>query len=771
MASCGDDFAQAARAELPAEREQVVFEDVRVRVVFELERLQDLRERASLGHELPHPRADRVQSEVRAALQIQQHGLSIELPKEDVFGNRNRVVQRQRHDGVDYKRCAASGIERMSGILGIWHLDGRPVEPSEVARLSATERHCGRDLEAMRIDGAVGLACCLNRILPESANETQPLVDVAGAAIVFDGRLDNREELLAALERTAAVSNQSPDSALALAAYRTFGDDFPARLNGDFALAFFDPVRRQLLLARDAVGVRPLYYYTAPDIFLFASEIKTLLSHPRVERRPDDGVLAAFLLARFNSHAPQERTFFQNVLSVLPGHSVLVDTRGLQTRQYWDFDPEREIRFARFEDYAGAFKEHFERAVQRRLRGTAPVAVSVSGGLDSSAIFCAGETLRRVAPDRHAELLGVSYTSPRGSPADESAFLTEIELAYGVSITRFDNLPIGIMDNCRRGIWHAEAPFLDPQWNGTHAYLGAIRQLGARVVLTGHWGDQFLFDDAYLLDLCRRGAWRDAWRHVNEYSRWVDVPARRFKRRLLAALLKEYAPQAIVAAYRRARDIRRPVQARSAYTKTFVGRAGEPPRPFGVGRRHGSAHAQSLYREVRSRYHVFCMEWNHKVAAMHGLEMAFPFLDRDLIGFLMAIPGEVQSRDGVQKGILRAALQGILPPAIAARVSKADFASAVNEGMKRDYNQLVDCLRTGGLATRLGYLRLDGLNGIGKPDVNASTCTTSWALGDVLSLELWLQVFFGSNDLRFNVETDQTCATNPIRTVTKYAMP
>src|SRR5439155_6520536 len=138
------------------------------------------------------------------------------------------------------------------------------------------------------------------------------------------------------------------------------------------------------------------------------------------------------------------------------------------------------------------------------------------------------------------------------------AFLVEIERAYGLQIRRFENLPSGILDGCHEAIWHTEGPWIDAQWNRTHAYLTGVRRLGAKVVLTGHWGDQFLFDDAYLVDLCRGGAWREAWRHVNAYANWVDVPARTFRRRLLASLLKQYAPDTMLSTFRYVRRRLRP---------------------------------------------------------------------------------------------------------------------------------------------------------------------------------------------------------------------
>ena len=632
----------------------------------------------------------------------------------------------------------------MSGILGIWHLDGRDVDRRDLGRLRATLSHRGADHTGLCVDGAAGLACCLGRLAPESARETQPVVD-EGAMLVFDGRLDNREELLAGLQG-ARVSSRAPDSALALAAYREFGDEFPIRLSGDFAVAVFDARRSQLLLARDAIGIRPLYYYVDPDLFLFASEIKTLLAHRGVRSRPDDEILADFIFTQLTGRHPQERTFFRNIARVLPAHVVVVTPVAVRARRYWDFDLTRQVRFARFAEYAEAFKAHLERAVRRRLRSASPVAVSVSGGLDSSAVFCLAETLRRREPHSHPALIGVSQMFPDGSPSDEKQFLGEIERAYGVTIERFPNPRGGIMADCDAAIRHVEAPLLDAQGNGTHAFLETTRQLGARVLLTGHWGDQFLFDDTYLVDLYRRGAWWQAWKHLNEFSRWVDVEPREFRLRLCATLVKHCAPDALVSTLRSLRKRFRPATAlRPWYTDAFralaaverVGHDADPPA--------ASAHARALYREARSPYHALCMEWNDKTAAMHGLEIAFPFLDRDLIAFLMAIPGEMQSWNGVHKGILREGLRGVLPERIGARVAKADFTRAVNDGLAMDYNPLVERLRVGGMVTSWGYVHAQGLERLlaGRREIRGSTCEPSWALGDLLALEVWLQTFFG----------------------------
>ena len=631
----------------------------------------------------------------------------------------------------------------MSGILGIWNFDGRPVDPSELGKLSESLAHRGPDGNGLYIRGEFGLACRLSRIMPESAVEVQPLVDPSGIAVVFDGRLDNRDELIEAICKIEPLSRAAPDPALVLGAYHLHGADFAAHLAGDFTAAIVDPDRRQLLLARDAIGLRPLYYYRTPDLFLFASEIKTLLAHPKVVTGPADDVLADYIFNYLVTADDRGVTFFKNIFSVLPAHLAIVSGNNVVTRRYWDFTPASSAHRPSLADCVDGFRHFFTQSVRRRLRSATPVAVSVSGGLDSSAIFCVGETLRRDDPTRYPALLGASYSADDGSPVDEERFLREIENHYGVSIERFDHLRTGIMHRSREAIWHIEAPMLDVQWSAHSTFLEEIRARGTRVLLTGHWGDQFLFDDAYVVELCRRGAWLTAWQHVHEYGGWLGVADQNFyRRRLLRGLWRNALPDAVVPALRRLRRrLRQAPNPQSWYAEPFRQRAESRTAARGPG--GFTAHGRSLYQMARSRYHVLCMEWNNKVGLMHGLDMAFPFLDRDLIAFLMSIPGELQAWSGIPKVILREALRGVLPDAIAQRRGKADFTDAGNSGMADDFDDISACLRAGS-TTRMGYVKPDRIAGQiaeMRSRVMGDTCDVSRPLADLLALELWLQVF------------------------------
>lgn len=628
----------------------------------------------------------------------------------------------------------------MSGLAGVWNRDGRPVAPDGLAAMSRALAHRGREARATWVEGAVGLACRLARTAPESSRERQPYRGAGGEVVLFDGRLDNREDLRRRLGEE--VGPPRADSGLVAAAYRRFGDGLPATLAGDFALAVWDPGRQRLLLARDALGVRPLYLCRARagSSVLFASEIKALLAHPAVDARPDRDTLADFLVDHVRDPS---RTFFEGISSVEPAHLIEVWSDSLAARRYWDFDPGRRLRLGSTREYAEAFREVLERAVRRRLRSARPVAVSVSGGLDSSSVLALALGSEGAGPT--PPVLGVSYLAPEGSDADERRFLVDLEERLGTSIHRFP-LGRGVLEDAAAGVWHNEMPWLDGHWNATGRFMTAVRELGTRVVLSGHWADELLFPQAYLVGMFRRLRWRAAWSHLDEFGRWMtDADQRFFRRRFLKDLVKFHVPRPLLPLVHRTRLEPRPWHSRDlrrrAARRAWKRRSELPGE--------GSAHFRSLYEEARSAHHVLCLEWSDKVAAMHGLEWSFPFLDRDVVSFLMAAPGEVVTPDGVPKGLLRTATRGLLPESIRRRRWKANFLPLIEEGVSADARSIVEELDRFREARRLGLVDDDAVvrsvGGVpGREELTGEEAVTD--LLDLLALELWARVFFASGD-------------------------
>jgi asparagine synthase (glutamine-hydrolysing) len=639
----------------------------------------------------------------------------------------------------------------MSGILGVWNLDGQPLDPVVLSRMSESLRHRGPDGEGRSVAGSMGFIHQHSWVTPEEQGEIQPLVGRADVMLIMDGRLDNRDELLRALELPDSVS----DARCALEAYQTWDDGFAERLNGDFALAVFDPPKQRLILARDAIGIRPLYYVRSDTLFAFASEIKALLAHPEVPARPDDEGIADFLLVSSRPVDRQDITCFAGVSSVVAAHLAIVTPERIVTRRYWDFETGRVLRLPSFEDYAEAFRERFREAVRRRIRSAHPVVVSVSGGLDSSSVFCQAETLRRADQTVARALVGISYLGAPGTDADERRYLVDIERDYGVEIERFPIEPLqGVVHLAGEQVHAMEAPFLDYLWGVTRELHRRAVAHGSRSILSGQWGDQVLFSSAYLGDLARRFAWREIGRHRREYLRWIGAAAMPvISRNLVLDLARHWVPRSLLPPLKWARRrLLRVERQRRWFSKAFLRRAlrfGDRPATLGNG--FHSAHARSIYLEARSKYHVQCMEWNNKICASHGLDAAFPFLDRDLIRLLMAIPGEIQNRGGVPRALMREAMRGVLPDAIRARSWKADFSEIVNRGVAQDVPVLKRVLSDQALGVQLGYFdraRLAQEVSRLSLGLSRSDCVDSWDLADSFGLEVWLQLFLGGRRIK-----------------------
>jgi asparagine synthase (glutamine-hydrolysing) len=646
----------------------------------------------------------------------------------------------------------------MSGILGLWNLDGRPADPALLAKMSMRLAHRGPDGEGISIQLSMGMACQSLQVTPESVGEIQPLLGPAEEMLVFDGRIDNREELYHSLEIGPVKARRVSDAALVLAAYRKYGETLPELLNGDFALAVYDPRRQMLLLARDAIGVRPLYYYRGKDFFIFASEIKALLAHPCVSTRPNDQALASLILHINTAYGGcQGITFFEDVFSVSPAHQVILTPDKFVVKQYWDFDPGRQIRMSSFDEYAEAFRQHFDKAVQRRIRSAFPVAVSVSGGLDSSSIFCQAELLRCASQNSRPSILGFSSVYKAGSPADEAEFLLAIEQQYEIEIQKIPMRAKGFINECRPLIWNLEVPLLDTFQSDFHSFNTTVRQAGAKTLLNGYWGDQLLFDTAYLIDLFLGFEWKKVSRHVGEYSQWMDgIPTSFWRRAFFRKLVRYHTPDVGLRLFRelKRRFMKNDVDEKW-YTKRFIDLAYRSESQRVLSSTHpGSAHFKSFYEIVKENYYVLSVEESNKFASLSGLDAAFPFLDRDLIYFLMSIPGEIVVKDGVPKALLRHSMQGIVPRMILERQGKADFTAIANEGMERELVHFINIFQSDAMVIQNGYASSD----IVKTEIlelkkclrGSNNAVLNWSLESLFALEIWLRVFFENGILGKN---------------------
>jgi asparagine synthase (glutamine-hydrolysing) len=291
----------------------------------------------------------------------------------------------------------------MTALAGYWATDGAPDPAAACERmLKAQQIYAPADKPAVRRDGDMALGRRLFRLLPEDVFDRGPVSGHGGASLlVADARIDNRDELAAALGMAAEEAGRLADSALVMRVLERWGEEGIERLYGDFALAWWDGAGRRLVLARDFLGTRPLHFHRGNGFFAFASMPKGLHAIAEVPVAPDEEAMARFLALM-----PEEgtRTFFSGIERVPPAHLCIVTREGLSFRRYWN--PASEPLRLRREDYAEAVRAGLDQAVRSRLRGTGGrVATHLSGGLDSSAVTASAARLLAPSPRFRAKAM------------------------------------------------------------------------------------------------------------------------------------------------------------------------------------------------------------------------------------------------------------------------------------------------------------------------------------------------------------------------------
>jgi asparagine synthase (glutamine-hydrolysing) len=325
--------------------------------------------------------------------------------------------------------------------------------------------------------------------------------------------------------------------------------------------------------------------------------------------------------------------------------------------------------------------------------------VSVSGGLDSAYIFSIAARLVRDGAAPCPGVLGFNYSGAPGTPSDEEHYVRAIEQSCGICIERIPQR-VGFLRFAADETWHSESPLGEALTCQRQAMFRRISAAGAGRLLTGHWGDQMLFDTDYLVDLCRSRQWDVLRQHSNAWG----INGRRLALRVAADLVSRHFPASLLGAARRVRRRTGAPWRATWYTKRFKRILRERFEESRLPRQPGTSHAWAIYQQSRRGYHVRCMEWNSRVAAMHGLEIAFPYLDKDLVQFLMSIPGEIQSHEGVPRGLMRHAMRGRVPDAVVYRRSKGEFTQLANRSIELDFPAIADMLGPSSLAVRFGYL-------------------------------------------------------------------
>jgi asparagine synthase (glutamine-hydrolysing) len=577
----------------------------------------------------------------------------------------------------------------MSAIVGLYHLDGRPVDCLDLDRMAERVAHRGPDGGAVWQDGAVGLGHRLLWTTPESLTETQPRVARGGDLVLTaDARIDNRDELIAMLFPDCRVPEEISASELIQAAYERWGEACPEKLIGDFAFAIWDRRRQTLFCARDPMGVKPFYYYSRPGrLFAFGSEIKALLDLPGVPRHLNEMMVACHLVGFYEDPVA---TFYQEIFRLPAAQSMSVTPEGMRFHVYWSLDPTRELRLGSDAEYAAAFRELFTEAVRCRLRSAFPPSSTLSGGLDSSSISCvARDLLKADGPlpgDDRRRLHTVSAIFP-GLPQEDLSRIDEREYINSVvamgdvepHFVRADQLsPLTEVD---RVLWHEDQAFFAPNLYMHWALYGAAQRQGARIFLDGIDGDTTVsYGYGYLTELARAGRWRTLFTEITALGMRHQVSRRRILRQYCAEPLVLEPLRRVRRGWQRTVRLR---QRDEAFALAGSDIDPEFARRVGVAEHTEAILAARPKQRITARtehwssltcpLYPYTLELADKAAAACGIEPRYPFFDRRLMEFCLALPPTQKLSQGWSRVVLRRAMEGILPRKVQWRVDKGNL--------------------------------------------------------------------------------------------------
>ena len=559
----------------------------------------------------------------------------------------------------------------MSGLAGIYHLDGRPADPTLLQRMIQRVAHRGPDGSDCWIKGPIGIGHAMLQTTPESLSERQPWLDESGTiCLALDGRIDNREDIIQTFRTAGIHLRTDTDAELMLRAYQHWGEHCPEHVIGDFALVIWDGQRGLLFCARDLLGLKPLYYSHRGTSFCWASEIPPLFEHEAVPRRPNEAMIAEFLSGIVVTNA---ETLYEGISRLEPAHVLIVRPNRIETRRYWTFDPHRRIEYANDDDYAEHLVKLFTKAVRCRLRSHGPVGLELSGGLDSSSVVSFLQADSQTHPQDYDRFQTFSLVFP-GMPCDEQAFIEDV-VAQGPFRSHRISPETPSLDSFVEDV-HRYQDFPDHPNGVMSVPLRALAQRqGCRVLLTGSGGDEWFTGSFFhYADLIRKWKFGSLLRRLRaDRPLYCEQPSHDvFSLPLIQFGLLPLIPQAcrnlgkLLLGRTNAPDWISPTFWRRTHMRERIRLASWTSR--------GCSYAQKdIFRSMTHGLGIHGIEMDERASSFFGLESRHPFNDRRLIEFALALPEEQRWRDK-PKFILRQALGDMLPPSIRERVIKADFS-------------------------------------------------------------------------------------------------
>lgn len=575
----------------------------------------------------------------------------------------------------------------MCGICGVFDKRGEPVSPELVEKMTSTIRHRGPDGYGYYVSGEVGLG-----------HRRLSIIDLAGGAqpisnederlqVIFNGEIYNFIELREELQKKGHVFKTRSDTEVILHGFEEWGTECVSRFNGIFAFALWDTNRKRLFLARDHLGVKPLYYVVLGNRFLFSSEIKALLEDPECPRAVDLNALGQLFTLRY---VPSPRTLFDRIKKLPPAHWMLVDSGGIKIQRYWNWTPQ-----IRSEVDEGELVEEYqslvEDAVRLQMRSDVPVGLFLSSGIDSGALLA----IMTKYTDKPVQTFTIGFE--QGEETNETADAREMARSFGADHSEMMVSPQDYAKYYDRYLWDLE----EPVGNETAAafyFVSLIASRKVKVALTGQGVDEPWAGYHRYIGVKLSDAYRRLPRFLTEslIPRTVDRFSKNERLKRGAASLSE--PDVLTRFVKIYSFFSSDMKARlyKPWLRQQISTNGHEARET-LGRLQSDVAnldplTQMLYIDTRANLPDDLLMVGDKTSMANSLEARVPFLDYRLVEFIETLPPDLKLHWFRGKYLHKKAMEKWLPKKVVYRKKKG-FENPVDLWLRGSMRQYVgDCL-------------------------------------------------------------------------------
>jgi len=628
-------------------------------------------------------------------------------------------------------------------------------EPGLLHQMNHVMAYRGPDDHDTWFDQNKGIGLCHRRlsIIDLSALGKQPMWDVSRrAAIVFNGEIYNYRELRDELLAQGVVLRSQTDTEVLLNLYLRDGDAMLKHLNGMFSFAIWDARDGSLFLARDALGVKPLYYSQTSEGFLFASTLACLLCADSVPRQLDSTAILDYVTLLY---APAPSTMLCSVSKLKPGHALLVREARIERKWQWQELPFETPIFAGDERAAAeTLREKLNTATARQMVADVPVGAFLSGGLDSSSLVAYA---RKHAGNSKLECFTIGF---KGEDWDAEGVTEDLPYARAVANHLGVNLHVvqagpEIIDRLYEMIYHLEEPQADPAALHVRTICGLARERGIKVLLSGTGGDDIFSGyrrhDALMAE--RYWSWlphgmRRGISLVAQHTMLSSPLRRRLAKVFSAADRNE--DERIAIYFNWIDSLSRNHLLSSDLRSQLMSQINRLPLLEGISHLPQGMHRLNKMLYLDQKYFLtdHNLNYNDKMSMAESVEVRVPFLDPDLIAFAWSLPPDMKHRHGQGKWIFRKAMETVLPKQVIYR-PKTGFGAPLRKWLHHELADQVsdhlsdESIRARGLFDAAGVRRLIAMDKAGKVD-------GAYTIFSILCIEIWCRLFLDGTWKRYS---------------------